>query len=416
MTVASEGTPAALRARNRESLLRILLDRLGEGLTQADLSLATGLSRPSIGSLLDTFGPILTESPAGETSSRGRGRPGAVYSLDPNAAWVAAIDIGRRHIFVSVCNLQGAGGEIDMEEEPKPVFEISQSPLQTLERAVEMLNALLDRKPELDLDNLAGLVIGLPGPIADNRPRDRVLDWGGLDVADEIEDVLEASDASRWNDRGKELNIRVDNDANLSAIAEHCWGAGRGKREIVYLKWASGLGAGLIVDGALRRGAGGAAGEIGHSPVPESEREGVKDCRVCNKPCFEAAIGFERLLEERGWRYPDVQEIAADPQHPDYEALRAWMEPRSRLLGKALVPVVNALNPELIVVDGILDRDMEALFARQILRSLEDHGALSAAVSDLRVRGGRFTVSAAARGGLAMALRELVPAHLLKRS
>jgi predicted NBD/HSP70 family sugar kinase len=277
-----------------------------------------------------------------------------------------------------------------------------------------LLNRVLDGTPGWEPAVVSVLVVGLPVPVADDRPRDRVLDWGSRNVADATREVLRSS-ADRWRRHATGLDVIVDNDANLSAVAEHRWGVGVGLSDILYVKWSTGLGGGLILDGALRRGAGGAAGEFGHTPVPVELSEDLELCGACGQKCFEVAIGFKPLLKARGWGYRDVQAVARDPSHDDYGALSEWIEPRAELLGRALVPVVNAVNPELLVIDGILDEGTEPLFARQVQRSLEEHGAMAAVYSDLKVRGGRFTVSAAARGGLARALQQLAAPFLLAK-
>ncbi|HVY95380.1 MAG TPA: ROK family protein [Solirubrobacterales bacterium] len=411
-----DGTPAGLRAHNRQRVLEVLLDRIEQGATQAELCSATGLSRPSVSSILKGFAAISRGREArngDEGGAAGRGRTGASHGIDPLAAWAAAIDIGRNHVYVGVCDLRGAGGDILNRVEASPSFEIRRSPLLTLELAADTLNALLDETPQLLLDRLAGLVVSLPGPVANDRPRDRILDWGEHDIAKEIWQALRSS-SPRWYEREASPHVLVDNDANLSAVAEHTWGVGRGTANAVYVKWSTGLGGGLILDGELRRGAGGAGGEFGHTPVPEDLAREVEECPVCGRRCFESAVGFRRLLAERRWSYQDVQKIAHDPTHSDHRFLADWIGPRAELLGLALVPIVNTVNPELLIVDGIVDRQMEPLFARQLLGSLERNGAMAAARSDLTVRGGKFTDSAAARGGLALAIHELAPGFLLE--
>lgn len=424
MTNGAESTPTAPRARNRERVLVALIERIDSGATQAQLAEDTGLSRPSIGALLETLEPVLLPSRSTAGLARGR-RPASIRALDPEAAWVAAIDIGRSHIFVAISDLAGAGNRELRRRlvlEPKLGFEISQSAVRTMERAARELDKLVDENPDLGFDRLAGVTVGLPGPIMDGIPRDRVLNWGEFEVAKELKGALVAN-AGRWERLDREREIIVDNDANLSAVAEHRWGAGKGLRDVLYIKWSTGLGAGLIVDGEVRRGAGGAAGEIAHSPVPKEVAEKFADagepigeCPACGQRCFEAAIGFRPLLEQRDWTYEDVQEIARDPTHADYGPLREWIEPRAELLGRALVPIVNTLNPQLVVVDGILDHTMEPLFERQVRRNLALHGTMAAIFSDLNVCGGHFTASAAARGGLARGIRELAPDLLLRRA
>ena len=84
----------------------------------------------------------------------------------------------------------------------------------------------------------------------------------------------------------------VDNDANLGALAEAAFGAGRGARDLVYLKVASGIGAGLILNGRLYRGSGGLAGELGHVLV---DPEGIV-CRCGNRGCLETVAAAGALV------------------------------------------------------------------------------------------------------------------------
>ena len=95
----------------------------------------------------------------------------------------------------------------------------------------------------------------LPGPI--HRPTGVVGStailpgWVGVAAAEEMH-------------RRLDLPILVDNDANLAALAEAAFGAGRDAKDLVYLMISSGIGAGLVLNGRLYRGAEGLAGELGH--------------------------------------------------------------------------------------------------------------------------------------------------------
>ncbi|MFD8741375.1 ROK family protein, partial [Streptomyces sp. NPDC059618] len=77
--------------------------------------------------------------------------------------------------------------------------------------------------------------------------------------------------------------VHVDNDANLGALGEMVWGSGRGVRDLAYIKVASGVGAGLVIEGKIYRGPGGTAGEIGHITLDESGPV----CRCGNRGCLE---------------------------------------------------------------------------------------------------------------------------------
>ncbi len=80
--------------------------------------------------------------------------------------------------------------------------------------------------------------------------------------------------------------MHADNDANLGALAELHHGIARGRHDVVYLKVASGVGAGIVLGGRLHRGASGIAGEIGHVQVGEDGQV----CRCGNRGCLETMV------------------------------------------------------------------------------------------------------------------------------
>jgi len=159
------------------------------------------------------------------------------------------------------------------------------------------------------------------------------------------------------------LAAAVDNDVHAATLAELRWGAGRGTREFIYLNVGTGIAAGLVCNGQLVRGAANYAGELGHMAVAGEEIV----CPCGRKGCLEpvasgggmiqraydllpaypgSALGAlpegERLDAHAIFTYAD----AGDPlaQRIASEAVEA--------LGKALVNLINLLNPEVIVVGG----------------------------------------------------------------
>ena len=122
--------------------------------------------------------------------------------------------------------------------------------------------ALADKTPG-SRRRLVGLGVALPCPI-DPRSPERVSeivlpDWGGRHG---LEAIAEAYD----------VPLMVDNDANLGALAERWWGAGRGVDDFAFVKIATGIGSGHVSGGNLYRGATGVAGEIGHMVVDPDGR------------------------------------------------------------------------------------------------------------------------------------------------
>jgi predicted NBD/HSP70 family sugar kinase len=157
------------------------------------------------------------------------------------------------------------------------------------------------------------------------------------------------------------LPVRVDNDANLGALAETVWGAGQGALDLVYVKAATGIGAGLVLGGRLHHGAAGTAGELGHLPVDE----GGTVCRCGNRGCLETLAGAEAILEPLRRRRGDgltLREVVAMAVAGDL-ACRRVIEDAGRALGRGVAGACNLLAPERVVVGGELAQAGELLLA-----------------------------------------------------
>ncbi len=166
------------------------------------------------------------------------------------------------------------------------------------------------------------------------------------------------------------LPVRVDNDANCAALGEQWAGAARGKRHVVMVTLGTGVGGGLIIDGRIYRGAFGLAGELGHIPVDDSGPRcgcGRHGClEVYSSASAVAARGREAVAQGRGNSIRDhahhtyrgkvdARSVLAAAQSGDPTA-SGILSDAARRLGCVLAGVVNALNPEMIVVGGSLAR------------------------------------------------------------
>jgi len=146
------------------------------------------------------------------------------------------------------------------------------------------------------------------------------------------------------------LPVFIDNDANLMSLAEARLGAAKGKNNVVGITLGTGVGAGIILNGKLYRGANFAAGEIGHLPINE---EGPK-CSCGGAACLERYIGNRyiegelRKIFKKNISLEKSSELAA---RGNLKATKIW-ETVAGHLGIALSGVVNLLNPEVIVIGG----------------------------------------------------------------
>jgi predicted NBD/HSP70 family sugar kinase len=256
-----------------------------------------------------------------------------------------------------------------------------------LDTAAEMAREVL-AEAGIGRARVLGVGMGLPGPI-DRRTgtvgSSVILPgWAGLEAAGELE-------------RRLRLPVEVDNDANLGALAELAFGAGKGLEDLVYVKVASGIGAGLVLGGRLHRGAAGLAGELGHVRA----REDGAVCRCGNRGCLETIAGAQALLEllrgahGRELTVRDLLDLAAggDP------GTRRVLGDAGRAIGRALADVCNTLNPAAIVVGGELAAAGEPLLAG--LRESIDRYAQPGAAAAVQVTAGTLGERAEVLGALA---------------
>ncbi len=161
--------------------------------------------------------------------------------------------------------------------------------------------------------------------------------------------------------------VRLENDANACAVAEWKFGAGRGCRNMIFLTFGTGLGAGLILDGRLYRGSNDMAGEAGHIRLAANGPLGYG-----KKGSFEGFCsggGLARMAEKTGGRAVSAKELCEAAKRGD-KASRAILQTSGRYLGMGLSILIDLLNPERIVLGGIYSRN-EGFFrpaALQVIR------------------------------------------------
>ena len=180
------------------------------------------------------------------------------------------IDFGHSHIAVAVCDLSHTVLAEHWQE-----IDVDHLAVEGLDTAAQTGRARRSSEAGVDRERVVGVGMGLPGPISDEQQ-----------TVGSTRRSCPAGSASTppiEMERRLGLPVSVENDANLGALAEYVWGAGRGAPDVAYIKASSGIGAGLVIGGRLHRGVGGTAGEIGHTPY----REDGAVCRCGNRGCLE---------------------------------------------------------------------------------------------------------------------------------
>jgi glucokinase len=203
---------------------------------------------------------------------------------------------------------------------------------------------------------VAGIGIGIPGLV--NRKTNRIEIMPNLPALSEIDITSELSSKTG-------LPVILDNDANAAAYGELQVGASRGRREVFFITLGTGIGAGLIINGQIYRGAAGFAGEFGHMTI---DPEGI-ECACGNIGCLETiASGPNIVRRTRERLYRDrtsslsrlaiprdreftAEDIAHAAREGD-EMAQVMMERTGMFLGIALAAVINLLNVEMVVMGG----------------------------------------------------------------
>ncbi len=339
---------ATMRAQHRRLLLNLLWNE--REASRADLARRSGLSRSTVsaivGDLLETG--VVREARTG-TSTGGR-RP-IVLELVADAALLVGVELGASHVTVVLTDLYGT--VLGHREVPCAVRDDPECALNLVE---DCIGGLLQARPGAR-ERIVGIGVAAPSPIDPRAPGKFVPSilpkWAGYDVVERLR--------KRFG-----RPVLVDNDANLGALAE-LWWAGRAEN-LVYLKVATGIGAGLIMDGRILRGARGVAGEIGHTTIDPNGPL----CMCGLRGCLTTLAGTHRLFEsvrELRKEHPSSP-LQTEPLTVDRlvdaalegdELARHVITEAGRTLGIGVANLLNLVNPERLVIGGGITRAGELL-------------------------------------------------------
>lgn len=375
----------AVPPRRRDGRTRLLeeLASLGSA-SRAELARATGLAPSTVTSLVAALVEEGVLRTADHTGRTGVGRPGQRLTLGRRAGVVVGIDLGRRHLKVAVADLSHsllARVEVTKQEDQK---------------AAQDIELVLDQVPlalqtaGVTRDEVLALGMGLPGPVhVTGELGDSTIlpGWVGVRAEEALGEALG-------------MPVGVDNDANLGALSESKWGAGAGVPDLVYLKVSTGIGAGLVIDSRLYRGAGHTAGEIGHTVIDP----GGPVCRCGNRGCLEMYAGSGAILAALQQTHPEVTDLARVVGHAlgGDAGCRRVVADAGRAIGSALATLCNIVNPARVIVGGTLGEAGDLLL--EPMRTAVRRGAVRSAAHDVAIVGASLGHDAELMGAVALAL------------
>lgn len=276
------------------------------------------------------------------------GRPPVVLEINPERGRVVGIDLGATHLTMLAADLSNR-----ILEEVESEIDIRQGPEICLAETDRRLRDLLT-KAGLDLGEILAIGIGVPGPIVSEAGM--VLSppimpgWDRFPIRDTLE--------KQWG-----CPVAVNNDADLGALGEWAAGAGRGERDLAYIKVGTGIGAGLFLEGQIYRGVTGSAGEIGHLTIDENGPL----CACGNHGCLEAIAGGRAIAEQarqavRNGRRTQLAacqppesitalDVAAAARRGDLIAQQILRQAGTHI-GIAIAGLVNLFNPGMVIIGG----------------------------------------------------------------
>jgi predicted NBD/HSP70 family sugar kinase len=328
------------QSRQRKNLAAILHVLHQDGpASRADLADRTGLTTGSLAYLLGTLSEAgLVAEQALDSVAGGRHLPGV--AVDGHLNVVVAIEISVDSIALAVVGLGGVILRETRRERSRDRTPVTETIADVAELFAEVEDLLAERRLlGVGVAN-AGLV-RRGGQVVENSPN---LGWTEVPLGDLLRDLF-----------GSEIPIVIGNEADLGALAECRRGAAVGIEHLIFIFCEVGVGGGLVAGGRPISGADGFAGELGHMPV---NPDGVP-CQCGSVGCWETEVGEGALLR-RGGRPADggragIDALIESAVAGDDVALGAIAE-QGRWIGIGVAGLVNALNPQMVVLSGLFER------------------------------------------------------------
>ena len=305
-----------------------------------------GLTRAAVTVIINDLisNGIILSTDSRVTSS---GRPPVALELNPHQGMVAAVDMGATHLSVALGDFSAR-----ILEEIEVRFRIDDGPERCLQQADQILRELVQKR-EISTTDLAAIGVGVPGPVIAEKGMVMappiMPGWDRFPIRSKLENL--------WH-----CPVALNNDANFGAVGEWVYGAGRGERNIAFIKVGSGIGAGLLINRQIFGGTTGSAGEIGHLTIEENGPL----CTCGNHGCLEAFAGGHAielqarklvesgkrtLLSDLNTKEITVRDVAEAARRGD-KAAQEILHRSGTFIGIAVAGLINLINPSVVIVGG----------------------------------------------------------------
>ena len=331
---------------NRRAVLELIRYTPG-GISRAELARKIDLTRSTVSTIVTDLlvDGLVRETESGPATG---GRRPILLEINPRRGYIVGVDMGVTHLSLVITDFLA-----HVLYEKEIPFDIRSGPQVCLEVVDHDVRELL-KQAGITFDQVLAVGVGVPGPVLAEEgivsAPPIMPGWDGHPIRAHLQGL--------WH-----CPVSLNNDAELGALGEWAFGAGRVRRHMAYIKVGSGIGAGLILDGRIYRGASGLAGEIGHLTIQENGP--LCDCG--NRGCLEALAGGAAIARtaisavNAGKRTQlasikpveriTAQDVGEAARLGDLVAQQIVVEAGS-YLGTAIAGIINLSNPSMVVVGG----------------------------------------------------------------
>jgi glucokinase-like ROK family protein len=364
-----------VKSINKHMALDLVRFSMG-GIARVELARELNLTRAAVTSIVND---LKDAELVREVGTHPSGRKPVVLEVNPSRGWVIGVDLGATHMTLILADC--AGQVIREVETP---LDIDAGPDICLPHVITQIMQVLSGAG-LSISQVSAVGLGVPGPVVADLGLVSfppiMPNWDNFPIRSHLMEKLG-------------VPVVLGNDAELGALGEWAYGAGRGEEVLAYIKIGTGIGAGLLIDGKIFRGVTGTAGEIGHIMI---DKNGPV-CTCGNSGCLEAIAGGRaiarraqdyvrkyqrsRLAEIKPVDRIRASDVIAAARRGDLVAQMIIKEV-GESVGTALSSVVNLFNPSMIVVGGQVSQCGDLLL--EPIRRVVQEKSLKVASRNVRI-------------------------------
>lgn len=328
------GDISLVKKLNKRAVLTIIKE-FGP-LSRTSIAKKARLNKATVSTLVHELLEIDIIKEIGIGKSTGGRRP-ILIMINDDSGCIIGVDLQPGHLSILLTNLSNR-----VIWHKKTPIKINDSTEYIFSQMEDLINKAIENSPETSL-GILGVGIGVPG-IVDYRKSELLiapnLNWHNLNLKSYFEDKIN-------------LPIFIDNEANVAALAEQLYGNHINSNSLIYISAGTGIGVGLILNGALYRGSKGYSGEFGHMSI---ERFGLK-CPCGNQGCWEMYASEKSFMREikKDNKYNDksFSDYMSEDSLKSHEVIGQLNEVGINL-GIGISNIINSFNPEVIIIGNTL--------------------------------------------------------------